>query len=81
MDQNTFTFPPCSEIQGDLVGCCEMVPAQPNASAWIVCASPGGPVSPGPGVAVIPAVSDAGLLVTAALVAAVGIALVSKVRA
>lgn len=80
MDPNPtpIPFPPCSEIVGDLVGCCEMVPAQPNASAWIVCADP---VVPGQSVAVVPTVSDAGLLVTAALIAAAGIALVSKVRA
>jgi hypothetical protein len=78
MDPNPTPFPPCSEIVGDLVGCCEMTPAQPNVSAWIVCADP---AIPGPSVAVVPTVSDAGLFVTAALIAAAGIALVSKVRA
>lgn len=56
-------FPPCSEIVGDLVGCCTVT--LPNASTWVVCAEPG-PQGPVP--ASVPALSEWGMALCAALI-------------
>lgn len=65
-------LPPCPP-DGPVLGCCTV--ALPNASSWVVCASPAPPQP-----AVVPAVSLGGLLVMASLLASVGGILVRRWR-
>jgi hypothetical protein len=60
-------FPPCDQIVGDLMGCCTVT--LPNASTWVVCASPAAP----PETVTVPTLTQWGGLLFVVLLVAIAV--------